>query len=216
MSGWPRWWIRLSLRKAKVSSPKPSTGPDDGRGRASIAPLIIRYATAHRPEAATGGSPPDAHPAALRSHALRRRHAPVRGAADGGQDDPAAPRRHARRLEHVHGVLPGRAPRGLRLCPRHHRMARHPPTDDPAPGAARRPARRPAPRHRREPPARRRGQSRAGRARPALALGGPALLRGERDRAARCSTGSRTPVIGRRATPISSMPRAISGACSRC
>ena len=57
MSGWPRWWMRLSLRKAKVSTPKPSTGPDDGRGGASIALLIIGYATARRPEAATEDRP---------------------------------------------------------------------------------------------------------------------------------------------------------------
>src|SRR5688572_18780104 len=38
--------MRLSFRKAKVSTPKFSTGPDVGRGRASIAPSIIRYATA--------------------------------------------------------------------------------------------------------------------------------------------------------------------------
>jgi len=49
--------VRLSLRNAKVSTPKPSTGPDDGRGRASIALLVIRYATARRPEAATEDRP---------------------------------------------------------------------------------------------------------------------------------------------------------------
>ncbi len=63
-------------------------------------------------------------------------------------------------------------------------MARCPSPDDPAPGAARRSARRLAARRRSGPAARRRGQSRARRPRVALGLGGPALLRGERDRAA--------------------------------
>ena len=39
----------------------------------------------------------------------------VSGAADGRQDDSAAARRHARRLEHVHGLLPGGAARRLWL-----------------------------------------------------------------------------------------------------
>src|SRR6266436_6358542 len=40
MSGLPRWWIRLSLRNAKVSTPNPRTGPGEG-GKASIAGSIL-------------------------------------------------------------------------------------------------------------------------------------------------------------------------------
>src|SRR6266852_872731 len=176
--------MRLSLRKAKVSTPKLSTGPDDGRGRASIAALIIRYATARRPEAATGGSGPDRRPAALRAHALRGRDAPVRDAADGGQDDPAAARRHPRDVEHLPGVLPGRAARRLRLRAREHHapaaLAPGAPASDRARGAPGRaaPGREPA------PATRRRGQPGARRAHAPVGLGGPALPGGERDRAA--------------------------------
>ena len=61
MSGWPRWWMRLSLRNAKVSTPNPSDGP--GRGRQGEhrgrfyrdSRARIRLCYGRRPEAATGG-----------------------------------------------------------------------------------------------------------------------------------------------------------------
>ena len=177
--------MRLSLRKANVSTPKLSTGPGDGRGRASIAALIIRYATARRPEAATGGSGPDRRPAALRAHPLRGRHAPVRDAADGGQDDPArcsaAPPRcgapaWCSSRPRCSAATPTRT-RAPRACGPRARPLLHLIVARAAPG-------RPAPGREPAPAARRRGQPGARRAHAPLGLGGPALPRGERHRAA--------------------------------
>ncbi len=167
------------------------------------------------PEAATGGSGPDRRPAALRAHALRGRHAAVRDAADGGQDDPAAARRHARGVEHVHGVLPGRAARRLRLRAREHRAAAALAPGAPASGRARAAPGGAAPGREPAPAAGRRGQPGARRAHAPVGLGGPALPGGERDRAAAAEVvhPDRAPGRARSVLPLrGEQPRQHAGA----
>ena len=64
--------------------------------------------------------------APVRVGRLPRRVPAVLRAADDRQDGAAAVRRGSGRLEHLHGVLPGGAPGGLRLCSRLERLARTP------------------------------------------------------------------------------------------
>ena len=70
----------------------------------------------------------------LHPHALRQRIAALRGAADVRKDGPADSRRRARRLEHVHGVLSGRAVRRLPVRPPERPLARRATAGGRAPG----------------------------------------------------------------------------------
>jgi hypothetical protein len=86
--------------------------------------------------------PSRAHGLSLRRHTFSQFFAPVRRAADDRQNGAPAARRHAGRLEHVHGLLPGDAARWIFIRTRVHTLASLPASGD----AAHLPARRVIPR----------------------------------------------------------------------
>jgi len=79
---------------------------------------------ARRPGRPTPHESKSTHAIAFRPHAVHQRHAAVRGAADVRQDGVAAAGRDARRVEHLHGLLPGDAAGRVRVRPPVDQVAR--------------------------------------------------------------------------------------------
>ena len=153
-------------------------------------------------------------PASLHARDLPVRDAALHGAAADREDSAAGPRRQSRGLEHLHGLLPGRAPARISLRARAEQPRRA--------ALAVAGARRRAP----WPPAsccrcRLTSGSPAGPIRGGGRCGfwpRPSACRSSRSRRLRrcCSTGFRGRAIPGRGIPISSMPRATPAACWGC
>src|SRR5262245_17083211 len=97
-----------SIQSSSAPAKRP---PGAGRGNRRPFSFSIPYRYTPLPGDAARGP-------VFRRHSLRQRIPTVSRAADGRQDGAAAPGRNTGGLEHLHGVLPGAAPRRLHLRPR--------------------------------------------------------------------------------------------------